>query len=191
MKKALLAGGFLLLAFFLWRGKSQEYLREREEQAAIIERLERENGRLRARIAGLEADLKTKPANQTTPPPANPTPQPIPQTQQNVGTQRIVDVPPPGSPVCTFATINSTTQLAYNLTWDTIRGGTYVGELPAGSIIEILYGNLYIWNDYPDEHALYVKVVESPTSDIIGKIGYIELRRINFRRCNLGAEYEK
>ncbi len=189
MRQGVLIAGLILIAIFFYREKSREHAAQRAESAEIIDRLERENGRLKARISRLESEAKPQA-------PVVPTPPPLPTNSaqppaQSPTAERIVDVPPPGSPVCLFATINSTTQLSHNLTWDTIRGGTYVGELPAGSIVEILYGSLYIWKDYPDEHALYVKVVESPSPSIVGQVGYIELRRINFKRCNLGAEFEK
>jgi len=165
----------------------------REEKAAAgfgadIERLTKENRKLRARIGELEAATRPKPADAPVPLPAQPAPA---VEKPKAAPSRIVDVPPPNSPICQFATINSATRLAYNLTWDELRGGTYVGDLPAGSIVEILYPNTYIWNDYPDEHALYVKVVESTARAIEGQIGYIEMRRIGFKQCNIGVDYEK
>jgi hypothetical protein len=105
---------------------------------------------------------------------------------------RIVDRPPPNHPSCIYATTNAVTKLARTLTWDPSIGGSYAGDLPAKSVVEILSSSLYIWNDYPDEHALYVKVIESPSAPQMEyQSGYIELRRINHKRCNLGAEFDK
>lgn len=181
--------GLFLVMGFVYRGAVSREKQSAAEFTATIDRLEAENRRLQARVRDLEAAAKAKPA---APAPAVPAPAPAGEKPKYESPPvRIVDVPPPNSPICNFATILNSTQLAHNLTWDASRGGTYVGGIPAGSIVEILYPNTYIWNDYPDEHALYVKVVESSAKPMIGQIGYIEMRRINFKQCNIGVDFEK
>ena len=105
---------------------------------------------------------------------------------------RVVDMPSGGTSSCEFATINAHTQLAASLTWNTTNGGIFVGNLPKGSIVEIVTTTIYTWDDYPNEHALYVKVVEAPAArELEGQSGYIEMRRINHKRCNLGPEFDQ
>lgn len=104
----------------------------------------------------------------------------------------IVDEPRGPQGTCTLASIQIDAQLAETLTWDVARGGRFVGSLPAGSVVEILDSSLPIWNDYPNEHALLVRVNEAPRNpSMVGQMGYLELSKINHRRCNLGSEFER
>jgi hypothetical protein len=178
----------LAVVLGLLHKNSRQTEKLREELTLEIQTLERENKRLREQLK--KSEVK-KPDSGVAPRAGEVKAPEVYRPIQNSVPSRIIDIPPPNSPVCAFATIKTTTKLAANLTWDVMRGGTYVGDLPAGTIVEILYANLYLWDDYPDEHALYVRVVESSIPSMLGQIGYIELRRIDFKKCNLGADYEK
>jgi len=178
-----------LALIYLGRASGPQDSRER------VMALESEIQQLRQRNQALEKQLAeaTKPAEVkpavAEPLAAPPAPVPAPAPDPYA---RILDRPAPGRESCSFATINSHTKLAVGLVWNSRRGENFVGDLPAGSIVEILSTDLLRWTDYPDEHAVYVYVVEAPAApQIENQKGYIELKRINQKSCNLGAEFEK
>ncbi len=93
---------------------------------------------------------------------------------------------------CQLATVNSDTQLAESLTWSLEKGGQFVGELPAGSIVEVSAREMHVWNDFPNEHGLFVRVRSAPRNPKIeNQTGYMEMRRINFKNCNIGSEFSQ
>jgi hypothetical protein len=187
----------LIILCLLVGAGTYEIITGREEKThaeflQAIERIQAKQDQFAERLSALEARKipgESRPPVLSLPNLSSP---PKPPLQKSPALDRVVDRPPPDSTTCTFATINSTTKLASTLTWNPSDGGTYVGDLPMGSIVEILTSTLYIWNDYPDEHGLYVRVVESPKSpQMENQTGYIEMKRIGYKRCNLGVEFDK
>lgn len=104
-----------------------------------------------------------------------------------------VDVPNPHTGSCRMATITTSGQLASSMTWLPENGGEHLGYLPAGTVVEVLSQDPLVWTDFPNEHGLYVQVVEAPEEarEVLRLTGYIELSRINFKHCNLGAQFER
>jgi hypothetical protein len=146
---------------------------------------------LEDRVSHLEEELKPTQAIPPIQQTVSTTPKPI-LNQPTEPQGLVIDVPTANSSSCEYARINSDTKLSSSLTWNIGEGGSFIGDLPKGTVVEITTTTLYIWNDYPNEHALYVKVAEAPTArQMVGQTGYIELKRINHKRCNLGVEFEQ
>lgn len=184
-------------AYFYFRGGHETKVNE-ALQTTVSEHAEQIRS-LENRITKLELRLASTQPRPPSPAPsmmatATP-PKPVSNSAIKPGVPpqgRIVDVPTASSQSCEYATINSNTQLSNSLTWDVNNGGSFVGDLPKGTIVEIASSTLSLWNDYPNEHAVYVKVAEAPAARAMeGQRGYIELRRINHKKCNLGSEFEQ
>lgn len=93
---------------------------------------------------------------------------------------------------CEVTKIISEGKLAATLTWDPAKGGEFIGDLPVGTEVEIISKELYRWNDYPHEHGLYIRVSSAPMNPSIEEhVGFIELIRIDHKRCQIGAELDR
>jgi hypothetical protein len=93
----------------------------------------------------------------------------------------------PGYPVCKFARINSNAQLMFG----TYYSSSYShGTLYAGyTTVEIMSPHLSRWQNYPSDHALYVRVSSSYDGVLTGTYGYIDLQTISALSCGFGVSH--
>jgi hypothetical protein len=93
---------------------------------------------------------------------------------------------------CARVILNTHARLTSTLLWSEEAGAEIIATLPALTEVEILGGDVLTWQDYPDEHAVFVEVARSPEEPRLDRLrGYIELSKFPHRDCNIGAQYDR